>query len=157
MMTTESTQDPRSTGFSLLLGAAVAALVFGGLLSLVGAFTAGSAAAYGALVGSLLVLGVFGLGSFVVNVVAGLMPSAALLVALMTYTLQVIGMALIFVGLSGSGLLGEELSREWLAGSVIGGTMVWLIVQILLTVRVRVPIYDLSESTDSQRPEASAQ
>ena len=46
---------------------------------------------------------VFGFGSFVVNTVAALMPTAALLVALLTYTLQVVAMGLVFVALSGSG------------------------------------------------------
>ena len=71
-------------------------------------------------------VGVFGLGALVVDRVAGALPSAALLVALMTYTLQVVLLAALFLALSGSGLLDDELDRRWLAGTIIAGTFVWL-------------------------------
>ncbi len=100
-----------------------------------GGFIAGSSAAYAALVGTALVLAVLGFGSTVVNTVAGLMPAASLMVALLTYVLQVVLMALVFAALSGSGLLDDTLDREWLAGVVIGGTFVWLTAQVVLTTR----------------------
>ena len=100
----------------------MASVALGAAAVVAGALVQGSPAAYGAAVGALIVVGVFGFGSFVVNTVATLMPTAALLVALLTYTLQVVAMGLVFVALSGSGLLGDELDREWLAGTVIAGT-----------------------------------
>lgn len=141
-MTTESKKDPRSSGSRVLAGAAVAALSLGALATVLGAVTAGSGAAYGALVGTVLVVTVFGVGSTVVNTVAGLMPSASLLVALLTYTLQVVLMGLVFAGLSGSGLLDDTLDREWLAGVVIAGTFGWLGTQVVLTTRLRIPVYE---------------
>ena len=77
-------------------------------------------------------MGVFGFGTFTVNAVAELMPTASLLVALLTYTLQVVAMGLAFVALSGSGALDETIDGAWLGGTVIAGTMVWLVVQIVL-------------------------
>lgn len=161
-MTTESKQAPRGTSapgsVTVLLGAAVAAVLIGLALTLVGGVTSGTAAAFGALAGSLLAVGVFALGSVTVNVVAGLMPSASLLVALLTYTLQVVLMGLVLVGLSGSGLLDGTLDRAWLAAGIIAGTLVWLVAQVVLTARVRIPAYDLPDSPEGSAdgPEAGA-
>lgn len=144
-MTTEAKQVSRDSGSAVLLGAAVSTMVVGACTAVLGAVVVGPPGARGALTGALIVLGVFATGSFVVNTVAGLMPTAALLVALMTYTLQVVAMAAVFAGLSGSGLLDETLDREWLAGAIIAGTFIWLGAQILLTTRQRIPVYDLTE------------
>lgn len=146
MMTTEAPrtgQVDRDSGVSVLLGAAASAVVLGLLAVIVGALVSGSAAALGALVGTLLVVGILGFGSFVVNVVAGLVPTLALMVAMTTYVLQVVLMGLVFAVLSGSGLLDTTLDRGWLAGAVIGGTAIWLVSQVLLTTRRRIPVYEL--------------
>lgn len=145
MMTTESKKDPRSSGSRVLLGAAIAGLLLGLGAALAGALTEGRPAAYGALAGTALVLVVLGFGSSTVNVVAGLMPAASLMVALLTYTLQVVLMGLVFAALTSSGLLDDTLDREWLAGVVIAGTFGWLITQLILTTRLRMPAYDLPE------------
>lgn len=147
-MTTEAPrtgQVARDSGVDVLLGAAASALVLGLLTCLVGALVSGSSAAYGALVGTALAVGVLGFGSFAVNLVAGLMPTMALMVAMTTYALQVVLMGLVFAALSGSDLLDTTLDRGWLAGTVIGGTAIWLVSQVLLTTRRRIPVYDLPE------------
>jgi ATP synthase protein I len=72
------------------------------------------------------------------------MPSASLLVALMTYALQVVLMGAVAVVLARSGLVGDELSRSWFAGAVIAVTLTWLMVQVWLVGRQRIPVYDLS-------------
>ncbi|MBI2242566.1 MAG: hypothetical protein HYU55_00915 [Nocardioides sp.] len=146
-MTTETNQVTRNGGSRVLLGATVGSLGAGLALTLVGALADGSPAALGALVGTALVVVVFAGGSFAVNEVAGLMPAAALLVALLTYTLQVVAMALVFVALSGSGLLDETLARGWLGGAVIAGTAGWLVLQVALATRQRIPAYDLRPRT----------
>jgi ATP synthase protein I len=143
-MTTETPKVRRAT---VLLGAASAALVAGLVLVAVAALTGGSDAAYGALVGTLIVLGVFGTGSFAVDLVAGMLPAASLLVALLTYTLQVVVMGLVFVALSGSGLLDDTIDRAWLGGTVIVGTFAWLLSQVVLTMRMRIPAFDLPAPT----------
>jgi ATP synthase protein I len=148
-MTTERALVSRRTGSSVLAAAAVAAAALGAAAVLAGALAGGTSAAYGAAVGALIVVAVFGFGSFVVNTVAALMPTAALLVALLTYTLQVVALGVVFVALSRSGLLGETLDREWLAGTVIAGTLVWVVGQIVATMRVRIAIYDLPEGGES--------
>lgn len=152
-MTTETPrtgQADRDSGVSVLVGAGAAALVLGLAATVVGAVASGSEAALGALVGTLLVVGVLGFGSVVVNVVAGLMPAAALMVAMLTYTLQVVLMGVVFAALSGSGLLDSTVDRGWLAGAVIGGTAIWLVSQVVLTTRRRIPVYELPERVTAQ-------
>lgn len=106
------------------------------------ALTAGSAAALGALVGSALVLGFFGLGASVVNAVASVSPTASLLVALLTYALEVVALGAVFVALRRSGALAGAVDRGWLGGVVIAATLVWLVSQIFAETRSRHPIYD---------------
>lgn len=142
-MTTETNQVTRSSGTGVLLGATGGSLLAGLVLTVVGALVDGSPGALGALIGTALVVLVFAGGSFAVNEVARVLPAAALLIALLTYTLQVVAMALVFVALSGSGLLDQTLARGWLSGAVIAGTAGWLVLQITLATRQRIPAYDL--------------
>ena len=103
-MTTDTRSAPRDRGTAALVRTASATALLGLAAALLGALTSGSAAAYGALVGTVLVVAVFGFGTFTVNAVAALLPAASLLVALLTYTLQVVAMALAFVA---------RAARDW--------------------------------------------
>jgi ATP synthase protein I len=114
-----------------------------GLLTVAAAaLTAGSAAALGAAVGCLLVLGFFGVGASVVNVVASVSPTASLLVALLTYTLEVVCLGAVFVALRRSGAFADTVDAGWLGVVVIGATLLWLAAQTIAEVRSRQPIYD---------------
>lgn len=159
-MTTESATPPRDTGTLVLVRAALATTVVGLVITLVAALAVGSAAAWGALVGTALVVLVFGFGALTVNLVATVMPAAALLVALLTYALQVAVMALVFAGLSRSGLLDSTIDRGWLAGTVIAGTAAWLVVQVVLATTRRIPVYELPAeplaTAGAARPEGGA-
>lgn len=156
-MTTDARPAPLIRGTAVLVRTAGATILLGLLATLLGALVSGSAAAYGALAGSVLVVGVFGFGTFTVNAVAAVMPTASLLVAVMTYTLQVVVMALAFAILSGSGALDETIDRAWLGGTVIAGTMVWLVVQIVQATSRRIPIYDVSLPDVDQTPAPRAE
>jgi ATP synthase protein I len=124
--------------------------VTAGLLAVaLGAATAGSAAATGALVGSLLVLLFFGFGALVVNAVASVSPTASLLVALLTYTLEVVALGAVFVALGRSGALAGAVDGGWIGVVVIALTLVWLAAQIFAALRSRQPLYD-------PRPDAEA-
>jgi ATP synthase protein I len=155
-MTTETPRTAPFVGGSVLFGAALAALLVGLLAVIVGAFVGGSEAAYGALTGGLLVVAVFFLGAGLVHLVAGLLPAASLLVALLTYILQVVLLAAVFAGLNRSGLLEDALDREWLGGTVIACTVAWMIAQIVLAARLRIPTYDVGAPGSQERPEAGA-
>ena len=76
-------------------------------------------------------------------------------------------LALVLAGLDRSGLLDDALDRRWLVAAVIAGTVAWMVAQIGLTARLRLPVYDLPERTDAdaasaapaerpERPEAGA-
>jgi ATP synthase protein I len=148
--TRQQGQAPRVTGTRPLLVAAAAVLVVAGLLVLAAGLAHGADAAYAALVGSLVAAAVLLLGTFTVNVVAGLVPSASLLVALLTYVLQVVLMAVAFARLSNSALAEDPTSRGWLAGAVIAATAAWLVTQIWVATRARIPAYDLPPTTPAE-------
>lgn len=140
-------QPPRRTresGVSLVLRGAAVTVVLGGLAALGGVLAAGAPAGYGVLVGTGLVAVVCTGGALVVVAVTHVAPAASLLVAMLTYVLQVVVLLLAFVLLERSGLLESGLDRQWLGGAVIGATMVWLASQVVTTIRARVPAYDLA-------------
>jgi ATP synthase protein I len=140
-MTTESKQDTRR-GVVPLLGALLAGAVAVGVLAAIAALTGGSSEVAGALVGGLVTLAVFALGVGLVSLVARVLPSASLLVALLTYTLQLLVLALVVAALERSGTAGDEISRGWFAAGVIAVTVLWLAGQVLAAVRQRIPAYE---------------
>ncbi|ANH40330.1 hypothetical protein I601_3932 [Nocardioides dokdonensis FR1436] len=152
-MTTDTTHANRRTPVAPLLGAVVVVSAVGLVLVVVAALTGGSDAAAGVAVGSGLALAVFAFGAFAVNAVAGAMPSAALMVALMTYFLQVLALALALTVLNDSAAIDRSVDRTWLAGGVIACTLVWLAAQVRFTARLRTLAYDLP---DARRHEAGA-
>lgn len=126
---------------SVLMRAALAAIAAGAVLVVVAALSSGASAAWGAVVGSALAVGVFAFGAFTVDAVARLMPSASLMFALLTYAFQVAAMALAFVAVSRAGLLDDELDRNWLGGAIIVGVFVWVAAQIRLATTARIPAF----------------
>ena len=148
-MTTESTQDTR-TGFSPLLGALAAAAAAVLVLVVVAALVDGRAAVVGAAGGGVLTLAVFACGVAVVSVVARMMPSASLLVALMTYALQLLVLALCVAAIERAGVGPEDLSRGWFATAVIVVTLLWVVGQLAAAMRQRIPVYDLGQDAAPQ-------
>lgn len=142
-MTTETLRHTRNPGLRVLLGAAWTGLLAAGVVVLVAALTGPAPALWGALVGGGMTLAVFAGGSLVVDFVAGHLPAASLLVAVLTYTLEVVLLGLVFWQLDSSGALGDTLSGTWLGVAVIAVTIGWLAGQIVLTARARIPTYDL--------------
>ena len=117
--------------------AAVAAVsVLGGLLH-------GRPAALGALVGGAIALCFLLFGSLVVSAATRMAPEAALLMALMTYALQVALVAVVFVALGSSGAVGTTFAAGWLAGGVVAATVAWTVGQLVFSSRARVPVYDI--------------
>jgi ATP synthase protein I len=135
--------------------AALVTLGVGLLSALLGALASGSPAALGALLGAGVVLVFFATGAVVVNAVASVSPAASLLVALLTYTLEVALVALVLTGLDRSGLVGDTVDRTWVGGTVIAATLVWLGAHVASATRARMPLYDLPE-TPSDEQEAAA-
>lgn len=144
----------RSTPSALgaeLLGPGTATALVGLAGAALGALVGGAPAATGAGLGAAMVLVVFSFGAVTVGLVAMVAPAVSLVVALLTYTLQVVLVAVVYLALSRGGALDGPVDARWLSGAVIAGTLVWTTAQIVVTTRSRRPIYDLPE----QGPEAS--
>jgi ATP synthase protein I len=133
----------------------LATVVVGAVAVIAAASSAGEPAAAGAAVGSGMVLVFFGLGAVVVTAVATVSPGASLLVALLTYTLQVVLVGLVFAVLSGSSGLDGRVDTDWVGGSIIVATLVWMVAQIVSATRSRQLLYDLPAGPSEGR-EASA-
>ena len=127
---------------SVIRAASLVTFGAGAAAVLLAALLAGSSAALGAGIGALLVCVLFATGTLVLNVVAGIAPAASLLVAMLTYTLKVVLIGLVFLALSRSGALEDAVDARWLGGTVIACTLVWSTSQIVATMRARIPVYD---------------
>ena len=134
-----------------VLGPLSVAASLGLVLVAAAAVVTGSSGAAGAAIGATMVCLVFAFGAVVLGIVALVAPAASLLVALLTYTLQVVLVGLVYVGLSGGGALDGSVDAKWISGAVIACTLAWTTTQIVVSTRVRQPIYELG----SQGAEAS--
>jgi hypothetical protein len=135
--------------------AALATTAIGVLAVLAGFLFSGPQAAAGAAVGFGMVLVFFGTGAVVVNAVAAISPVASLMVAMLTYTLEVVLVALVFTALDRSGALDGADDRTWAGVAVIVATLGWLVFHIVSATRSRMPLYDLPEGPSGGQ-EASA-
>ncbi|MGZ5399169.1 MAG: hypothetical protein ACXWDM_04090 [Nocardioides sp.] len=140
----QAPNSTRDSGATLLLRSGAVTLVIGGLMAVVGWLVQGASAGLGVLVGTGLVVAVCVGGALIVNAVAGALPSASLLVALLTYTLQAVLVLMAFLALERSDLLGGSVDRTWLGVSAIAATLELLVAQVVLTFRTRIPTYDLT-------------
>ncbi len=147
-----TTAQPTPHGGRPLLGPLSVTAVLGLVVVGLAAVLTGPAGAAGALIGTAMVVAVFAFGAVVLGVVAMVAPAASLLVALLTYTLQVVVVGLVYVGLRSGGALDTTVDARWLSGAVIAATLAWTTTQIVATTRVRRPLYDLP----SREEEASA-
>jgi ATP synthase protein I len=108
---------------------------------------AGSPGALGAAVGAVLVLGFFSLTHQVLGRTRDLPPEMALIIALGLYTAKVVALAMCFVALSASGLLGDQLHRASLAVTVIVCTVAWTVAEVRAAMGARIPTYVLNEES----------
>lgn len=103
----------------------------------VAAVVSGPSGATGAAIGSGMVLAFFGLGAAAVSAVAGVSPGASLPVALLTYVLQVVAVAVVFSALRDSGALGTSVETGWVAAALIISTLVWSLAHLRAATRPR--------------------
>lgn len=142
-MTTESQQDtPR--GVSPLLGSAAAGGVVIAVVALLGWLLADAAGLLGGFVGGTLALVVLFVSTTVVNAVAGIMPGASLLIALLTFFLQVLVLAFVAVALREAAFDRDRFSDGWFAAGVVAVTLGWVATHVWLYTRLRIPAYDLT-------------
>ena len=95
----------------------------------------GRAQLFGALAGSAMVAGFFVFGMVNTALAAAFAPRVALVVALVTYTLQVVVLGLVLVAVSRSGLTPARLDVRWLAGTVIVGALGWTVALVVDALR----------------------
>jgi hypothetical protein len=110
-----------------------------GLLSAGAGLLAGvDGAAPGALLASVLVLLFFWIGAVPVLLVGGNVSLAGpgFLLLMLTYVLRLVGLAVVLTAASRSG----AVDRPWLAGTLIGCTLVWVATQVALVGRSRVTL-----------------
>lgn len=141
---TTATPGYRATRRGATVLGPLASTVLVGLVAVgIAALASGSPAAAGAAIGAVMVAVFFAIGAVVLGFVGMVAPGASLLVALLTYTLKIVLLGAVFVALEQGGALDGPVDPRWLGGTVIVCTMVWLVSQITLSVRVRQPLYDL--------------
>lgn len=141
---------PRSaTGvLSRTMLAAVVLLV---LTTVLGLVLDGSAGGLGALVGGGIVLAVFSFGTFMTNAVAEILPRLSLLVAMLTYVLQLLVVLVAMLALDRSSAVGDTLSRGWIAIGVVVLALGWTWLQLGLTLRLRQPLFHVPEAGAGSR------
>ena len=74
------------------------------------------------------------------------MPRASLLVALLTYVLQLLVLAICIAAIDRAGIDQGTLARGWFAAGVIAVTLLWMAGQLVAATRQRIPAWDPSPS-----------
>ena len=121
-------------------------LVGAGLAVVVGAVVAGAGAglglavggrpqALGAVLGAGLMTAFYLVGTVTVALVTAYAPRASLLVALLTYVLQVAALALVLARVQSTAAAGASLDVAWVGGAVVVATVVWLVLLVVRALR----------------------
>ncbi len=131
-----------------LLAAAVGVV----LVAFVAARVAGGPQGLAVGVGGAVVAIFFGTGLAIMSAALKFHPRAALVLALMTYVLQLALVTLVFVAMDRGGLLGDVVDATWLTVSVAGATVLVTAGLMWWAARVRVPIYDLEDRPRLAQP-----
>lgn len=155
-MTTEMNRRPGDPGLRVLGLTTVGAFVVAALVTFLAWLVGGTGAVGGAAAGAFSLAVVMSFGTFVVHTVAAAIPSLSLLVAMMTYALQIVMVGAFFLALKRSDALGTTVDGTWLVVGVVVGSLSWSANQIWLSARARIPMYDLPVTGSSQTQEPSA-
>lgn len=140
-MTTAGTPDRPLA--PLLRAAVLPSLVAGVVCASAAAATAGVDALLGALLGSALVVGFFWAGQATLEAVRSVRPELFLVIALLTYTLQVVVLLAVFASFRRNESWSEHVSTTTLGLTVIACTWVWTVGLIVASRRQRVPLFDV--------------
>jgi ATP synthase protein I len=152
-MTTESSVSTRRSslvpGVRVVARAAALTALAGVALVVVAAVAHGGEAAAAAAVGAGLVILVVSFGTLSLHVVASAMPTASLLVALVTYVTQLAIVLLVFLAITRGDTFSSDQARGWLAAAMVLATLVWTAAHLVLTARERAPYFDLPPGGES--------
>ena len=141
-MTTESSASTRRSslvpGVRVVARAAALTALAGVVLVVVAAVVTGGEAAAAAAVGAgLVILVVVASARCRSHVVASAMPTASLLVALVTYVTQLAIVLLVFLAITRGDAFSSDQARGWLAAAMVLATLVWTAAHLVLTARER--------------------
>lgn len=117
-------------GLAVVVGAVVAAAGAG-----LGLAVGGRPQASGAVLGAGLMTAFYLVGTVTVALVTAYAPRASLLVALLTYVLQVAALALVLAEVQSSAGAGTTLDVAWVGGAVVVATVVWLVLLVVRALR----------------------
>lgn len=126
-----------------LTTAAIPALGAGLISAGIGASVAGAPGVYGATIGALLTVGFFTFGQVVLIALGAVEPVLLMLVALLTYTLQVLVLFAVYAAFSASDAWRSNVSTAALGLTAIICTLVWTTGLVLASRRTRTLLFDL--------------
>lgn len=124
MTPTAAAQAPSIGPRPLLLAAGLGIAAVAGL-ALLAALVGDDRDLAGALVGGGAVIAVVVFGAGTLTLVGKVAPAMSLLVAMMTYALQVTLLMALFVAYQRRPVLQRELADAWLAGGIVAATVAW--------------------------------
>lgn len=142
--------SPRVPGAGRAL---VATLVVAGVAAGLALLVAGRSEVVGALVGAAVVAGFFLFGMVNTALAAAFAPRTALVVALLTYTVQVVGLGLLLVALTRSDESARSIDVQWLGGTVIAGALTWTVALVTDALRGSTPVATLPRAPSDLRSE----
>jgi len=121
--------------------------------ALVAGLSVGGAGVLGAVVGGVVVCVFFMSSPAALGPITKVSPHLSLLVAMTFFLTKIVALLALFTVLFDRDGVGSHLNTGSLGGTVIVTTLAWTFLQIRAARRVRVPLYDLSD-TDLPRPDS---
>lgn len=156
-MTTETPLTRTTPRGAELVGAALVGLA-GTLLVAVLALvlTGGDAripSTVGVMAGGSIALVFFLGGAFLVNAVATVQPQLTMMFALLTYTLEVVLLLVVFAALDRNQVFATQAEKGWVVAGLLVATMAWTVGHIRATTRLRIPAFEPVVGTREAGPE----
>lgn len=150
MASTTPTFSAKAAGLRWLVPATVAAALSLTVLAVVAALTADGPAVVGALVGGLAVLVTSFFAVASLTMVVWVHSRLALLAAMMTYLLQIMLLALLFVNYQKHEELQDAIARGWLGGGIATVAVAWTAAYAIAAFRDRNDVPSSWESPGGQ-------
>lgn len=129
----------------LARAAALPSLAVGAVVAVIAFLVVGSPGLVAAIAGTLLVTAFFATGQVVLYAVRDIYPGLLLVIALLTYALQVVVLLAIYAAFQRSGATADNFSTTAFGWSVLASTAVWTVGLIRVAKRERIPLYELGE------------
>lgn len=145
-MTTETPRSRTTPRGAELVGAGLVALVVTVLVALLalllGSGEARVPSAVGAMAGGSIALVFFLGGAVLVNLVATLQPELTMLVALLTYTLEVVLLLVVLLALDRNDVFATRGERGWVVAGLLACTLAWSIGHVRAATKLRIPAFE---------------